>query len=95
MDQGREERGEMDPAFMPRFRGQRGAVAPVRAGVQSGEFSAASGAAACGAALDDDHATRKADQDRGEGGAPRPEGGLSNGGGRSSPGVVPGHPPGN
>ena len=84
----------MDPALVPRFRGQRGAVAPVRAGVQLGQLPAPGGAACLSAALDADDVAGEADLDWGEGGAPRPEGGLSNGGGRSSPGVVPGHPPG-
>ena len=46
VDQGRQERGELDAAVLPRLRGQPGAAAAVRPGVQPGQLPAAAGPAA-------------------------------------------------
>src|SRR5271155_3998016 len=80
----------MDPAFVSRFRGQPGAAAPVRAGLQPGQLPAAGGAAPIGASLDIDDAAGETDQDRGKGGAPFPENRLPDGGGGGAARVVPG-----
>ncbi len=91
VDQGREERGQMDPAFRSRLCGQTGAAATVRAGLQPGQLSAASGAAPSGAALDVNDAAGEADQDRGEGRAPLTAGGFSDGRGGGAARVGPVH----
>src|SRR5271168_2217579 len=80
----------MAPAFVSRFRGQPGAAAPVRAGLQPGQLPAAGGAAPIGASLDIDDAAGETDQDRGKGGAPFPENRLPDGGGGGAARVVPG-----
>src|SRR5271155_2512470 len=80
----------MDPAFVSRFRGQPGAAATVRAGLQPGQLPAAGGAAKNGASLDIDDVAGETDQDRGKGGAPFPENRLPDGGGGGAARVVPG-----
>ena len=64
-------------------------AAPVRAGLQLGQLSAAGGAAEIGATLDADDAAGKADQDWGEGGAPLPAGGFPDGKSGGAARVVP------
>jgi hypothetical protein len=91
VDQGRQERRQMDAAVLSRFCGQPGAAATVRAGLQLGQLSATGGAAASGASLDVDDAAGKTDQDWGEGRAPFPEDRLPDGGSGGSASVVPDH----
>src|SRR5208337_1398995 len=83
------ERRQMDPPVLSRLCGQPGAATTVRAGLQSGELSAAGGAAASGASLDVDDFAGETDQDWGEGCAPFPEDCLPNGGSSSAARVVP------
>src|SRR5271170_40183 len=79
----------MDPAFVSRFRGQPGAAATVRVGLQSGQLPAAGGAAPSGASLDIDDVAGETDQDRGEGRASFPEDRLADGGSGGAARVVP------
>ena len=67
----------------------RDRAAPVRAGLQFGQLSAAGGAAAIGATLDIDDVAGETDQDRGEGGSPFPEDHLPDGGSGGAERVVP------
>src|SRR5271154_3415895 len=90
MDQGRQERRQMDPVVLSRLCGQSGAAATVRAGLQPGQFSATGGSAKNGASLDTDDLARETDQDWGEGGAPFPEDRLPDGGSGGAARVVPG-----
>src|SRR5262245_23722783 len=71
VDQGGQERGEVDEAVVPAVPGQRGALAAVRPGLQPGELPSATGAAQADPGLDADDAAGEADQDRGQGGRPR------------------------
>src|SRR5271163_2762860 len=89
VDQGREERAQLDPPVLSRLCGQPGAAATVRAGLQPGQLSAAGGAAASGASLDVNNAAGETDQDRGEGRAPFPAGCLPDGRGGGPARVVP------
>jgi len=91
VDQGREECGQMDTAFVSRFCGQPSAAATLRAGLQLGQLSAAVGAAPLSAPLDVDDAAGEADQNWGEGGAAFPTGGLPDGGGVGAESTVPNH----
>jgi len=91
VDQGRQERRQMDPPVLSRLWGQSSAVAPVRAGLQSGQLSASDGAAPSSSSLDVDDAAGKTDQDWGEGGSPFPEDCFPNGGSGGAARVVPGH----
>jgi Phage integrase, N-terminal SAM-like domain len=59
--------------------------------LQPGQLPAAGGAAPVGAALDADDLAGEADQNWGEGRAPFPSGGLSDGGSGGAERVVPGH----
>src|SRR5271170_2083037 len=81
----------MDKAVLSRFCGQSGAAATVRAGLQSGQLSAAVGAAPVGASLDVDDAAGETDQDWCEGRAPFPEDRFSDGGSGGAARVVPDH----
>src|SRR5271154_2064556 len=81
----------MDKAVLSRLCGQSGAAATIRAGLQSGQLSAAGGAAPSGASLDIDDVAGETDQDWGEGCAPFPEDRLPDGGGGCAARVVPGH----
>ena len=74
---------------MSRLCGQLSAVAPVRAGLQSGQLSAAGRAAAIGASLDFDDSAGKTDEDWGGGCAPFSEDRFPNGGSGSAARVVP------
>src|SRR5208283_3774364 len=89
VDQGRQERRQMDEAVLSRLCGQSSAAAPVRAGLQSGQLPAAGGAAASGAALDIDDVAGETDQDWCEGRAPFPADRLPDGGGGGAERVVP------
>ena len=91
VDQGRQERGQMDAPVLSRLCGQPGAAATVRAGLQPGQLPAAGGAAPSGASLDVDDVAGEIDQDRGEGRAPFPEDDLPDGGSGGAARVVPGH----
>jgi len=62
--------------------------ATVRAGLQSGQFPAAGGAAPSGASLDVDDVAGEIDQDWGEGGAAFPENRLPDGGSGGAASVV-------
>src|SRR5271170_7425043 len=90
VDQGRQERRQMDPPVLSRLCGQLGAAATVRAGLQPGQFPATGGSAKNGASLDTDDLARETDQDWGEGGAPFPEDSLPDGRSGGSERVVPG-----
>src|ERR1700678_3169234 len=81
----------MDPVVLSRFCGQPGAAATVRAGLQSGQFSAAGGIAPVSASLDVDDVAGETDQDRGEGRAPFPADHLPDGGGGGPARGVPIH----
>ena len=81
----------MDPTVLSRLCGQPGAAATVRVGVQPGQLPAASRVAPSSASLDVDDVAGETDQDRGEGRAPCPAGGLPDGGGGGPAGAVPGH----
>ena len=91
MDQGRQERRQMDAAVLSRLCGQPGAAATVRAGLQPGQLPAAGGIAPGDASLDVDDVAGETDQDRGEGCAPFREDRLPDGGGGGAARVVPGH----
>ena len=95
VDQGRQERRQMDATVLSRLCGQSGAAATVRAGLQPEQFPASDGAAPSGASLDVDDVAGETDQDRSEGRAPFPADRLPDGGGGGSARVVPGHPEGN
>src|SRR5271168_5252838 len=92
VDQGGQKRGEMDAAELPRLCRQSGQAATVRPGVQPGKLPAAIGVARWREALVDDHSKGETHQDRGEGGASRPVGGLSDGGGCRPSKAVPAYP---
>src|SRR5664279_4502172 len=79
----------MDKAVLSRLCGQSGAAATIRAGLQSGQLSAAGGAAPSGASLDIDDVAGEADQDWCESCAPFPEDRLPDGGSGSAARVVP------
>jgi hypothetical protein len=66
VDQGRQERRQMDPPALSRLCGQPGAAATVRVGLQPGQLPAAGSVAPGGASLDFDDAAGEIDQDRGE-----------------------------
>ena len=89
MDQGRQERRQMDEAILSRLCGQSGAAAPVRAGLQFGQLLASGGAAPSGASLDIDDVAGETDQDWCEGRASFPEDRLSDGGSGGATRVVP------
>jgi len=91
VDQGRQERGQMDPPVLSRLCGESGAAATVRVGLQLGQLPTAISAALSSAALDVDDIAEETDQDRGEGCAPFPADHLPDGGGGGSERVVPGH----
>ena len=61
VDQGRQERRQMDAPILSRLCGQPSAAATVRVGLQSGQLPAAGGAAASGASLDVDDVAGEAD----------------------------------
>src|SRR5262249_12014704 len=88
VDQGRQERGEVDEAVVPALQGQRGALAVVRSGVQPGQLPAAAGPPEAGQALEPDHAPREVDQDRGQGSPPLKVRDVSTGGSRRATEVV-------
>ena len=69
VDQGRQERGQMDEALLPHVQGQPDAVAVVCLGLQPGQLPASAGPSSCREALVADDATGEARQDRGEGDA--------------------------
>ena len=69
MDQGGEERDQVDEAFLPHVQGQPGPLAALRVGLQPGQFPASVGVAETGTTLVADDAERKADQDRSQGDA--------------------------
>src|SRR5271154_5888015 len=91
MDQGRQERRQVDPPVLSRLCGQPGAAATVRAGLQPGQLPAAGGAPPSGASLDVDNVAGEIDQDRGKGRASFPADSLPDGGGGGSARVVPDH----
>jgi len=80
----------MNPTVLSQLCRQPGAAAIVRVGVQPGQLPAASCVAPSGASLDVDDVSGESDQDRGEGRAPCPAGGLPDGGGGGPAGTVPG-----
>ncbi len=71
VDQGRQERGEVDEALLPHVQGQPSPLAVVRLGVQPGQLPTAIGFAETDPTLDPDDAAGEADQDRGQGDAAR------------------------
>jgi Transposase DDE domain group 1 len=88
VDQGGQECGEVDATELPRLRGQPGAAAAIRSGVQPGKLPAAIGIARWRKALVADHATGEANHDRCEGGVVRAVHSVPDGGGRGSPRAV-------
>src|SRR5208282_5165390 len=89
VDQGRQERRQVDAPVLSRLCGQPSAVAAICAGVQSGQLSASGRVAPSGAALDADDVAGETHQDRREGGAPFAAGDLSDGRGGNPTGIVP------
>ncbi len=71
VDQGRQERGQVDEALLPHVQRQPSPVAVVCVGLQPGQLPAAARLAETGAALVADDPAREADQDRGQGDAAR------------------------
>src|SRR5262249_51423028 len=71
MDKRGEKCGKVDQAVVPAFQGQCGAVTVVRAGLQPGQLSSATGTAQANPELDADDAAGEVGQDRGQGGSPR------------------------
>jgi len=71
VDQGRQERRQMDEALLPDVQRQPSSVATVCVGLQPGQLSAAAGFAETSAALVADDAAGKAHQDRSEGNTAR------------------------
>src|SRR5262245_19269894 len=92
VDQGGQERGEVDQALVPAVQGQRGTTAAVRPGLQPCEPPAWVGAAAADPELEPDHLAREAGQDRGQGGGARQVRHLPAGGGGGAPPAVWGDP---
>jgi len=90
VDQGRQERREVDTAELPRLRGQPGAAAAVRPGIQPGELPSSAGTAEGGEALVVDDTPGQAHQDWCEGRPPRPVRRVPDGGGRCATAAVPG-----
>ena len=70
--QGRQERDQLDPAFLPWLPQQRGASSAARLGIQLGQLPAHARLARRSGPLVADHLTREADQDWSEGRAPQP-----------------------
>ena len=70
--QGRQERDQLDPAFLPWLPQQRGASSAARLGIQLGQLPAHARLARRSGPLVADHLTREADQDWSEGRAPPP-----------------------
>ncbi len=92
MDQGRQERGEVDAALLPRLRGQPSPAATVRLGVQPGQLlSQARPPPKCQALVNDD-LEGEADQDWRKGRDPRPVCHVSDGRGGYFTTVVQEHP---
>lgn len=89
VDQGGQERGEVDPALLPRLRRQPCPAATLRPGVQPRELPSSAGAAEKRRALVADQAARESDQDRGQGGADGAVRGVPDGGGRGAASSVP------
>src|SRR5262249_16881462 len=89
MDQGRQERDQMDAAVVPDVRGQRRAAPASCARLQSGQFLAAAGDAGADEGLVADDLEGQADQDRREGSEPRPLCYLPDGRGRHRTANVP------
>ena len=81
----------MDPPFLSRLCGQPGAAAPVRISLQPGQLPAAGDIAQSSSTLGVDNVAGEIDQDRGEGRAPFPAGGVSDGGSGGPARVVPIH----
>ena len=92
MDQGRQIRFELDSTFLSRLCGQSGSAAIVRPGIQSGQLPAAVGVAAEGKALVFDHSAREIGEDRSQSSESLDLCHLSDGGGGSPAGVIPGDP---
>ncbi len=67
MDQGRQERHQVDPAVVPQVPQQRGPAPASRPGVQPRQLHADSGIAEGGGALVADHVAGEAGQDRSQG----------------------------
>src|SRR5512142_2040325 len=92
MDQGGEERGEVDAAVMPSVQGQPGAASAVRARLQPWELLAAAGTAPGGEALELDDAAGEADQDRSQGRRSFQGGDVPDGGGGGASHALRGDP---
>ena len=84
MDQGRQERDQVDAAVMLLVRRQCGASSVARAGLQSRQLHADAGLARGGRAVVADQPAGEADQDRCQGRAPRPLRRLPDGRGRGA-----------
>src|SRR5262249_31606615 len=91
MDQGRQGCNQVDAAVMPNIRRQRGAPAASCARLQSRQFPAHAGDAGADQGLVADEPEGEADQDRREGGEPRPLCYLPDGRGRHRTANVPGN----
>src|SRR5262249_25520921 len=90
VDQGGQERGEVDQAVVPALQGQCSAVAAVRPGVQPGQLPPATVAAEADPGLDPDDVTGEANQDRGQGCVAREVPRVPVSGGGSAPTAVRG-----
>src|SRR5262249_27938927 len=90
MDQGRQERDQVDTAVVQDVRGQRRAAPTSCARLQPRQFLADAGDAEADQGLVADELEGEADQDRCEGGEPRTLCRLPNGGGRHRTANVPG-----
>jgi len=90
MDQGGQERNQLDAPVMPDVRRQRGAALASCTRLQSRQFPAHAGDAGADQRLDADEPEEKIDQDRREGGKPRPLYRLPDGRGRHPTTNVPG-----
>ncbi len=77
MDQGRQVRPELDPAFLPQIRGQPGEAMAIRPGLQPGQLHEKAGVAGGYEALVADQSSDQADQDGWATGTPRKEAGVS------------------
>src|SRR5262245_24772452 len=92
VDQGRQERGQVDEAVVYQLSGECRPVRAPCAGLQSRQLPPHPGVAAGGRGLVPDESAREGGEDRREGGRPLPLPRLPDGRGGGAPGAVPGHP---
>jgi hypothetical protein len=92
VDQRRQGRDQVDPPVVPLLRRQRGSPSVARARLQPRQLHADAGDAEDGGAVVADQPAGEADQDRRQGGLPRPVRHFPDGRGRGAAADVPGNP---